>query len=48
MSSLPTQTPPVFATDDDEAIQAGGDFVALFPPWQGSDQSKGSGLIYAL
>lgn len=34
MSSLPEQTSPVYATDEDVAVRAGGDYVALCPPWQ--------------
>src|SRR5271166_1548995 len=34
MSSLPTQTTPVYATDEDVAVRAGGDFVTLCPQWQ--------------
>jgi len=33
-TSLPSQTTPVFATDEDIAVRAGGDFVTLCPPWQ--------------
>ncbi len=38
MSSLPEQTSPVYATDEDVAVRAGGDFVVLCPPWQQSAQ----------
>ena len=34
MSSLPTQTTPVYATDEDVCVRAGGDFVTLCPSWQ--------------
>jgi hypothetical protein len=34
MSNLPAQTVPVFATDEDIAVRAGGDFVLLCPQWQ--------------
>jgi hypothetical protein len=34
MSSLPEATTPVYATDEDIAVRAGGDFVTLCPPWQ--------------
>jgi hypothetical protein len=34
MSNLPEQTWPVYATDEDIAVRAGGDFVTLCPPWQ--------------
>ena len=34
MSSLPEQTSPVYATDEDIAVRAGGDFITLCPAWQ--------------
>jgi hypothetical protein len=34
MSNLPEQTTPVYATDEDIAVRAGGDFVTLCPHWQ--------------
>jgi hypothetical protein len=34
MSTLPEQTTPVYATDEDIAVRAGGDFVTLCPIWQ--------------
>ncbi len=34
MSSLPEQTNPVYATDEDIAVRAGGDFITLCPGWQ--------------
>lgn len=34
MSSLPEQTVPVYATDEDIAVRAGGDFTTLCPAWQ--------------
>jgi hypothetical protein len=34
MSNLPAQTTPVYATDEDIAVRAGGDFVTLCPAWQ--------------
>ena len=34
MSSLPESTTPVYATDEDIAVRAGGDFVTLCPAWQ--------------
>jgi hypothetical protein len=34
MSNLPPQTTPVYATDEDIAVRAGGDFVTLCPLWQ--------------
>jgi hypothetical protein len=32
--SLPEQTTPVYCTDEDIAVRAGGDFAILVPPWQ--------------
>jgi hypothetical protein len=34
MSNLPPQTAPVYATDEDIAVRAGGDFATLCPLWQ--------------
>ena len=34
MSNLPPQTTPVYATDEDIAVRAGGDFITLCPAWQ--------------
>jgi hypothetical protein len=34
MSTLPTQTAPVYCTDEDILVRAGGDFALLCPPWQ--------------
>jgi hypothetical protein len=34
MSNLPSQTSPVFATDEDVAVRAGGDWYVLCPAWQ--------------
>ncbi|HEV3343937.1 MAG TPA: hypothetical protein VG125_26420 [Pirellulales bacterium] len=34
MSNLPVQTTPVYATDEDIAVRAGGDFITLCPAWQ--------------
>ena len=34
MSNLPASTSPVFASDEDVLVRAGGDFAALVPPWQ--------------
>ncbi len=34
MSSLPEQTTPVYASDEDIAVRAGADFITLCPPWQ--------------
>lgn len=34
MSNVPTQTTPVYCSDEDILIHAGGDFAVLCPPWQ--------------
>ena len=34
MSNLPPQTTPVYATDEDIAVRATGDFITLCPAWQ--------------
>jgi hypothetical protein len=34
MSNLPSTTTPVYATDEDIAVRAGGDFITLAPAWQ--------------
>jgi hypothetical protein len=31
---LPEQTMPVYCTDEDILVRAGGDFITLCPPWQ--------------
>ena len=33
-ASLPEQTIPVYCTDEDILVRAGGDFIMLCPPWQ--------------
>jgi hypothetical protein len=33
-SSLPSQSLPVYCTDEDIAVRAAGDFIALCPQWQ--------------
>jgi hypothetical protein len=33
-TTLPTQTTPVYATDEDLLVRAGGDYPLLVPPWQ--------------
>jgi hypothetical protein len=38
MSNLPEQTAPVYATDEDIAVRAAGDYVILCPPWQSMAQ----------
>jgi hypothetical protein len=34
MSNLPTQTSPVYCSDEDIAVRASGDFITLCPSWQ--------------
>lgn len=34
MSNVPPQTAPVYCTDEDLLVHAGGDFAILCPPWQ--------------
>jgi hypothetical protein len=34
MSNLPAQSLPVYATDEDIAVRASGDFITLCPAWQ--------------
>ena len=34
MSNLPSQTTPVYCSDEDILVHAGGDFATLCPPWQ--------------
>src|SRR5271165_1993575 len=34
MSNLPSQTTPVYATDEDIALRAADDFITLCPAWQ--------------
>lgn len=52
MSSLPSQTTPVYATDEDLLIYAGGDWSLLCPPWQqmaaGTDGSFAAGVPWTL
>lgn len=52
MSSLPEQTAPIYATDEDVAVRCGGDFVILCPPWQqmaqGSDGAFQPGAPWVL
>ncbi len=51
-ASLPEQTTPVYATDEDIAVRAGGDWFLLCPSWQqmayGSDGYFNSGLPWVL
>lgn len=52
MSNIPSATAPVYATDEDIAVRAGGDFVALCPSWQqmatGTDGFFSSGTPWVL
>jgi hypothetical protein len=52
MSNIPEQTTPVYATDEDIAVRAGGDFAILCPSWQamaqGSDGVLAPGLPWVL
>jgi hypothetical protein len=52
MSNIPSQTSPVYCTDEDIAVRAGGDFVTLCPTWQqmaaGNDGVFASGLPWVL
>ena len=52
MSNLPEVTTPVYATDEDIAVRAGGDFVTLCPSWQqmaaGTDGVFSSGTPWVL
>jgi hypothetical protein len=52
MSNLPPQTTPVYATDEDIAVRAGGDFITLCPQWQqmasGTDGFFDSGSPWVL
>jgi hypothetical protein len=52
MSNLPAQTTPVYCNDEDIAVRAGNDFVALCPPWQmmgtGTDGVFSSGTPWVL
>jgi hypothetical protein len=52
MSNLPESTTPVYATDEDILVRAGGDFVTLAPKWQaqaiGVDGVFASGIPWVL
>lgn len=52
MSNLPASTSPVFASDEDCLVRAGGDFATLCPPWQqmaaGTDGVFASGTPWVL
>lgn len=45
MSNLPSQTTPVYCTDEDVLVHAGGDFALLCPPWQ--QMAAGSDGVFA-
>ena len=51
-ASLPEQTIPVYCTDEDILVRAGGDFAILCPPWQqmasGSDGAFEPGCPWIL
>jgi hypothetical protein len=52
MSALPSWTSPVYATDEDILVRAGGDFGTLCPGWQvmaaGNDGAFAAGLPWTL
>lgn len=52
MSNVPSQTTPVYCTDEDILVHAGGDFTLLCPPWQqmaaGTDGAFGPGSPWVL
>ena len=52
MSNLPAQTAPVYCTDEDIAVRAGGDWFLLAPAWQqmaaGTDGYFNSGSPWVL
>ncbi len=52
MSNVPSQTTPVYCTDEDILVHAGGDFALLCPPWQqmaaGSDGAFAPGAPWVL
>ena len=52
MSTLPETTSPVYCTDEDIAVRAGGDFITLCPAWQqmaaGTDGYFTAGLPWVL
>ena len=52
MSNLPAQTSPTYASDEDIAVRAGGDWVHLCPPWQlqaaGTDGVFSSGAPWVM
>lgn len=51
-TSLPNQTSPIYAYDEDVLIDAGGDYAQLCPPWQllaqGTDGVFASGTPWVL
>lgn len=52
MSNVPSQTTPVYCSDEDILVHAGGDFAVLCPPWQqmatGSDGAFAPGAPWVL
>ena len=52
MSNLPENTSPVFCSDEDIAVRAGGDYITLCPSWQsmaqGTDGFFSSGTPWIL
>jgi len=52
MSNMPSQTTPVYCSDEDVLVHAGGDFALLCPPWQqmaaGSDGAFSAGAPWVL
>lgn len=52
MSNLPESTTPVYATDEDIAVRAAGDFLTLCPSWQvmatGTDGVFANGVPWQL
>jgi hypothetical protein len=44
-TTIPSATTPLYASDEDIAVRAGGDFLALCPPWQIS--SAGTDGVFA-
>ena len=46
MSNVPSQTTPVYCSDEDILIYAGGDFAMLCPAWQ--QMATGNDGVFAL
>ena len=45
MSNLPSQTTPVYCSDEDILVHAGGDFAMLCPAWQ--QMAQGTDGVFA-